>query len=101
MSPPIDIDADDLRPVTLLARERTGRRPAYSTVWRWRTRGVAGARLECVRYRGLWCSTADAFADFFARRAAAGAESGVTDSQPALAPPRRKSRRRRQPRAPP
>jgi hypothetical protein len=66
----IQIDVDELRPVSLIARERTGRRPSYSTIWRWRVRGVNGARLECVRAGGVWYTTPAAFAEFLRQQTA-------------------------------
>ncbi|MEX1230833.1 MAG: DUF1580 domain-containing protein [Planctomycetaceae bacterium] len=60
----IDLEHDDLRPVTVIAKERTGRRPSPGTVWRWRLKGCRGAKLESVLVNGCWCTTVAAFARF-------------------------------------
>ena len=60
----IDIEVDDLRPVNDFVKARFGKRISPATNWRWRLKGVNGAKLECVRFGGCWCTTRAAFADF-------------------------------------
>jgi len=67
----IDLESDDLRPVWIVARDRTGRRPSPATVWRWVRKGVRGGRLEAVFLQGVWHTTSAAFADFIRRQTAA------------------------------
>ena len=64
----IDLEHDDLRPVSVIAKERTGRRPSPGTVWRWRLKGCHGAKLEAVLVNGCWCTTKAAFANFIRRQ---------------------------------
>ena len=63
-----DLEHDDLRPVSAIAKERTGKRPSPGTVWRWRLKGCHGAKLEAVLVHGCWCTTKAAFADFIRRQ---------------------------------
>jgi len=60
----IDPEVDDLRPVNDFVKARFGKRISPATSWRWRLKGVNGAKLSCVRFGGCWCTTAAAFADF-------------------------------------
>ncbi len=60
----IDLEVDDLRPINDFVKARFGKRNSPATNWRWRLNGVNGAKLECVRFGGCWCTTAGAFADF-------------------------------------
>lgn len=39
----LDPDADDLRPVSQLMHDLTGRRPSPATLWRWCSRGTSRA----------------------------------------------------------
>lgn len=64
----IDLEHDDLRPVAVIAKERTGKRPPPGTVWRWRLKGCRGEKLECYLVNGTWCTTKAAFADFIRRQ---------------------------------
>jgi hypothetical protein len=61
---------DDLRPVAVLAHERTGRRPSPSTIWRWVREGTRAGQLPAVKVFGTWHTTPEAFADFLRRRTA-------------------------------
>lgn len=67
----IDLESDDLRPVWIVARDRTGKRPSPATVWRWVRKGIRGGRLEAVFLQGVWQTTPAAFADFIRRQTAA------------------------------
>lgn len=60
----IDPLVDDLRPVNDIVQARTGKRNNPATTWRWRLKGVNGAKLPMVRVSGVWCTTAAAFAEF-------------------------------------
>lgn len=67
----IDLQTADLRPVSLIARDRLGKRPSPATVWRWCKRGVrGGVKLEAVNVSGSWHTTAEAFAEFLRRQTA-------------------------------
>ena len=85
--PLIDLEADDLRPVATVARDRTGKRPSPASIWRWIHKGNRGGKLEAVFLTGVWHTTAAAFADFIRRQTAAalGASDrpsqGVTDDE--------------------
>jgi len=61
----IDLEdvADALFPVARLVEQRIGRRISPPTLWRWRTRGIRGVRLECYLIGGVWCTTPAALAD--------------------------------------
>ena len=80
----IDLESASLRPVSLIARERTGKRPSPATVWRWCKKGIrGGVKLEAVNIFGSWHTTSEAFAEFLrAQTAVAMAEpSGCTDDE--------------------
>jgi hypothetical protein len=73
----LQLETDDLRPVTLVAERRTGKRPSPSTIYRWVRRGTRGGRLEAVHVHGAWHTTDAAFTDFIRRQTAA-----VLNTQP-------------------
>ena len=75
----IDPEIDDLRPVNEVIEARLGKRVSPATRWRWINKGVNGARLECVRSGGVWCTTAAAFADFLRRQTANCTTSSAED----------------------
>ena len=64
MASKINPEVDDLRPVNDIVQARTGKRNNPATTWRWRLKGVNGAKLPMVRVSGVWCTTAAAFAEF-------------------------------------
>jgi hypothetical protein len=59
-------------------RDERGRAPSSSTLWRWRTRGIRGVRLETARLGGRVVTSVEAIRRFMrrlseTRAAAAGA----------------------------
>ncbi len=66
----INPEVDDLRPVNDFVLARFGKRISPATAWRWRLRGVNGAKLEVVKFGGCWCTTAAAFALFVRQQTA-------------------------------
>ena len=60
----IDATTDNLLPVADVIRQRLGRRVGPTTRWRWQTKGINGARLECIRCGGRWMTTHVAFGEF-------------------------------------
>ena len=64
----INLETDDLRPVNDFVQARFGKRISPATAWRWRLRGINGAKLEVVKFGGCWCTTKDAFAEFLRRQ---------------------------------
>jgi hypothetical protein len=68
----IDVSAE--RPITFNQAAKflpDGRRPNFSTWWRWSQVGLHGVRLETVLCGGRRCTTAEAVARFFAAVTAA------------------------------
>jgi len=67
----IDIATEELLTLKdvcrLLPRRRGGKKPAFSTVWRWALHGVRGVRLETLRCGGTLCSSREALQRFFNR----------------------------------
>jgi hypothetical protein len=49
----------------LIPPRRAGRPVHLATMHRWRTVGLRGHRLPCVRAGGIWCSTETALLEFF------------------------------------
>jgi len=60
----LDLAVDDLRPINDFVQARFGKRINPATTWRWRLKGVNGAKLPMVRFSGVWCTSAAAFAEF-------------------------------------
>jgi len=77
---PLDLsEHDDLRPVSLLARELTGRRPSPATIWRWCVKGTARAgRLPALTVFGSWHSTREALVEWLRR----GSERSAVPNDP-------------------
>jgi hypothetical protein len=73
----INLETDELRPLSEVIRARIGRRISPATLWRWRLKGVNGVRLECVRVGGYWFTTNAAFAEFLAAQTANVLRSGL------------------------
>lgn len=83
----IDIEHDDIRPVSEIATARLGKRPSPAVIWRWRVKGCHGAKLECVQASGCWCTTTAAFAQFIRLQTAnATAACRAVDAEPAPGP---------------
>ena len=86
---PIDLASDKL--LTLAAAcKMLPHRPSPSTLWRWRTHGVNGVKLECVRAGNRWYTTAAAMCEFLRRQTevttrTADQESGDQRSEEMLA----------------
>jgi hypothetical protein len=59
----IDSSAETLQSISEAAKAIPGR-PHASTVWRWRTRGIAGVRLEVVCVGGRTYTSSEAVARF-------------------------------------
>ena len=76
----IDPEVDDLRPINDIVKARFGNRNSPATNWRWRLKGVNGAKLSCVRFGGCWCTTAAAFADFI-RAQTANCQPATLDTE--------------------
>ena len=72
----------------LLPPRRRGKRPAFSTIWRWATSGVHGIVLDTIMVGGTRCTTASAIQNFCDALTAA-ADAGV-----AVSPPVKLSRQR-------
>jgi len=60
----------------LFPRRRKGKRPAFSTIWRWATVGVNGARLETVRVGSTLCTTRAAVERFIEAQSAGPGDAG-------------------------
>ena len=68
------IDVSRERPISFNEASRflpDGRRPGFSTWWRWSTYGVRGVKLETILIGGRRCTTAEAVQRFFDRVTAA------------------------------
>jgi len=51
----------------ILPRRRRGKKPAFSTTWRWTTRGLKRLKLETIRVGGTLCTSREALQRFFDR----------------------------------
>jgi hypothetical protein len=49
----------------VLPRRRQGKKPHFSTVWRWAMKGCRGVRLETIRVGGTLCTSREALQRFF------------------------------------
>lgn len=64
----IDIEKDELLTLAQACR-LLPKRPSPTTLWRWRTIGVRGVKLECLRVSGRWVTTARCMTEFIRRQA--------------------------------
>ena len=78
----INLETDDLIPVGQLLKQRLGKRISPATLWRWRLKGINGARLECVLCGGCWMTTAAAFAEFVRSQTANCQPAPMDDAAP-------------------
>ncbi len=60
----IDLEHDELIPVSEICRRVTGKRATPQKTWRWRLKGCRGVKLEAVLLSGVWHTTSKAFAAF-------------------------------------
>lgn len=85
----IDITRETLLPLAEAAATlppmRGGKRPCYSTIWRWATCGIKGMRLETIKVGSVSCTSREAMQRFFDRLT--GPQAGVP--QVVRKPPRR------------
>lgn len=66
----LDLDGGELRPVSLLARDLTGRRPSSATISRWCGDGTRSrGRLPALHVFGCWHTTREALQAWLLRRA--------------------------------
>lgn len=56
---------------------------AISTLWRWKTKGVRGVRLEAALIGGRWYTSAEAIDRFFAALAAKAGQEVATPTESA------------------
>ena len=61
-----------------LPRRRGGRPVHTGTVFRWRSRGLKGIKLEAIRIGGTWYTSVQAFARFTARLTAQAEAADIT-----------------------
>jgi len=53
-------------PVSAWSEKLTGIKPSPATIWRWRTKGSRGSRLQCVMIFGRWSCSKEQFLAFLA-----------------------------------
>lgn len=63
-----------------LPRRRRGKRPYFSTLYRWALKGFRGVRLETIRIGGTLCTSKEALQRFADRLVPIGAAAGPTGS---------------------
>ena len=85
----IDLTAENLITLSEAAR-LLPTKPAPCTLWRWRSKGVNGARLECVRSGGRWLTTRHALVRFLI----AQTQATSSNVQPAIQHPDMRSQLR-------
>ena len=65
----IDLHCEELLTLAnarhLLPRRRLGRRPSFSTLWRWAIHGARGVKLDTLRVGGTLCTSREALQRFF------------------------------------
>jgi hypothetical protein len=79
----IDLERDELQPVSVICQRLTSKRAAPQKVWRWTRRGCRGVKLEAVLLNGVWQTTPAAFAEFIRGQTDAALAAGVGDSDDA------------------
>jgi len=75
----------------VLPRRRRGRKPAFSTVWRWSLHGVRGVKLETLRVGGTLCTSREAVQRFFEQLSALD-DAPPPEQQAAYRTPARRQR---------
>ena len=75
----------------ILPRRRRGRKPAFSTVWRWALHGIHGVRLETLKCGGTLCTSKEAVQRFFEQLSALD-ETPQPEQNPPLPTPARRQR---------
>ncbi len=78
----MSIDVTCERPITFNQAAKylpEGRRPSFSTWWRWYVKGCKGVKLETILIGNQRCTSAEAVARFFERITAAADGRGATD----------------------
>jgi hypothetical protein len=84
--------SEELIPLTqvpalpFVPRRRRGKKLNVATVFRWAQQGIAGTRLEIIRFGGTLCTNRSALLEFF-RRLTPGS---VTSSSPPRTPGQRR-----------
>jgi hypothetical protein len=77
---PIDIFVECLLTIAqataFLGRLRGGRKPHYSTIWRWMEHGVRGRRLEYVQFGGQRMTSKEAIGRFLGQRGQGAEDAG-------------------------
>ena len=63
--------ADDLKPVSQIVKEKTGRRIAPSSTWRYVRQGLKGCKLGAVCIGGIWYTNDACWAEFVKGQTAA------------------------------
>jgi Protein of unknown function (DUF1580) len=79
---PIIVTSEDLLPINGVPKfleKRIGKRINLSTVYRWKTRGICGVRLETVSVGGGSFTTPDAMNEFFAKSTRAKQQREIAD----------------------
>ena len=76
----IDLENDDLGPVSDISFQITGKRPSSPTKYRWRVHGCRGVRLEQVLISGVWHTTVKAFVAFIRGQTQAANNARVAET---------------------
>jgi len=72
-----DILSGQLEHVATIAKRRTGRKAAPSTIWRWCKKGLRGGsiKLQAIHHSGYWQTTEAAFDAFLQEQTQAAMDS--------------------------
>ncbi|NQT20876.1 MAG: DUF1580 domain-containing protein [Planctomycetes bacterium] len=65
----------------LLPRRRRGRKPCFSTLWRWAMEGISGVRMETLRVGGTLCTSHEALQRFFQRLSELGEQQSASGTE--------------------
>lgn len=66
----LNLETDEIRPVSEICRRLTGKRPSPATIWRWIRRGCRGQLLDAIQVQGHWQTTPAEFARFLRAKSA-------------------------------
>ncbi|HUU12342.1 MAG TPA: DUF1580 domain-containing protein [Terriglobia bacterium] len=76
----------------ILPRRRRGRKPHFSALWRWSTRGLHGVRLETLRCGGTLVTSREAIQRFFEQLGAMDGQPQQPNPPPAFRTPAQRAR---------
>jgi hypothetical protein len=78
----VNLDFDDL--ITMAQASRLlPTQPSPCTLWRWRTKGINGVKLRCIKSGAHWLTSRRALCEFLVAQSSDKNQPGLSSDQPA------------------